>query len=374
MRIIFLLVALLFVLGIFAYIVRASFRVKKILCPRIPDKVIRVAAGLMGVLIVFSNLFAASLPAFVRKANAYGFALLLISFVILLILEILLFPVRLSKYKLLLYQKFVAGTALFAIIFTLFFGVFQAENIEIKEYHLSIKENTSLQSLRVVHLSDLHLGTIQDAAWLGNLVDKTNHLKPDMVLITGDLFDGDMQVLENPDTVGELLSSFETKYGTFLCWGNHDAGETFPQMREMVEGAGIVILEDGAQIVGDKLFAIGGRRDSGPIGEQGREREAVEARWSEQLENIPFIVMDHRPSNIEEYGDYVDLILSGHTHQGQVFPGSLVTDMIFPVDYGFYEKENGTQVIVSSGVGTWGPPIRLGTRSEIVLIEISFDS
>lgn len=86
---------------------------------------------------------------------------------------------------------------------------------------------------------------------------------------------------------------------------------------------------------------------------------------------MPVIVMDHQPANMIEYGNEVDLILSGHTHQGQIFPANLITNAMFTVDYGYYQKDKDSpQVIVTSGVGTWGPPLRIGTNSEIVQITI----
>jgi hypothetical protein len=112
--------------------------------------------------------------------------------------------------------------------------------------------------------------------------------------------------------------------------------------------------------------------DPSPIGGfNGLKRQDVSHLLKEIDSSMPTIVLDHTPSNLEQYSNDVDLILSGHTHRGQIFPGSLITNLVFEVDYGHFQKNaDSPQIIVTSGVGTWGMPMRVGTNNEIVEIYI----
>ena len=112
---------------------------------------------------------------------------------------------------------------------------------------------------------------------------------------------------------------------------------------------------------------MAGRKDSFPIGGQGDKREKL--TLPAKAGELPVIVMDHQPGNIRDYGEETDLILCGHTHQGQMFPFNLITNAVFDVDYGYYRaSDDSPQVIVTSGAGTWGPPQRVATDNEVAEI------
>lgn len=178
--------------------------------------------------------------------------------------------------------------------------------------------------------------------------------------------------LSNPSKGIELLSTIQSTYGVYACLGNHDAGRSYDQIVNFIDKSNIKLLND-EHVVIDNQFVVVGRRDSSPIGNQGNPRAITSEVMSDIDTNMPVIVMDHQPTNRIEYADDVDLILSGHTHQGQVFPANLITNAMFTVDYGHYQKNpNSPHVIVTSGAGTWGPPLRIGTNSEIALIKVDF--
>ena len=165
------------------------------------------------------------------------------------------------------------------------------------------------------------------------------------------------------------MKKLSATYGVWGCLGNHDAGATAADMRAFLQRCGIGILNDEYTIIADKLVLVG-RLDSSPIGGYGEI-----ARQEVSLEGVdpalPVIVMEHNPANISEYDSQFDLILCGHTHQGQLFPGNIITNWLYTVDYGYYRANDNTpQVIVSSGVGTWGVPMRVGTDCEIVKIHL----
>ena len=139
-------------------------------------------------------------------------------------------------------------------------------------------------------------------------------------------------------------------------------------MLDFLDGAGIRVLMDEAVVI-DQRFVLAGRRDSFPIGAHGDSRKNLEGLPDDK--SLPVIVLDHQPGNIDEYGNEADLILCGHTHQGQMFPFNLITNAVFDVDYGYYRAgETTPQVIVTSGAGTWGPPLRVATDNEVVEINL----
>jgi predicted MPP superfamily phosphohydrolase len=133
-----------------------------------------------------------------------------------------------------------------------------------------------------------------------------------------------------------------------------------------MEEADITVLRDSYQLIADSFYLVG--RDDA----HNSNRKELDTVISGIDKSLPVILMDHNPSYLED-GDnaQIDLQLSGHTHQGQFFPLNLVTDKVFEVDWGYLQKDH-MQVIVSNGFGTWGPPIRVGNRPEIVEIFIKF--
>ena len=250
------------------------------------------------------------------------------------------------------------------------YGFLHAKIIQVQEYSVSISAKESeVSSLRVVLLSDVHLGYITDEAYVARLVEAINSQGADFVCIAGDLFDGDVTSLDDREAIAGLFGSIESRYGVYACLGNHDAGAGYEEMVAFCQEAGIVLLEDETAVVEDVLV-ISGRRDLSPIGNQGATRE--EFAETAQMQTLPTIVLDHQPSSVSDYRAPVDLVLSGHTHKGQMFPFGLVTNAIFEVDYGYYETAAGVSVIVSSGAGTWGPPMRVASDSEIVSILLDF--
>ncbi|MFD2307022.1 metallophosphoesterase [Enterococcus termitis] len=267
----------------------------------------------------------------------------------------------------------LSAVVVVAVLF--FYGSWHAQQIQTKRYNVTIDSTVSdqQQKMNVVMISDVHLGYVNDEKKLKKIVNKINQLKPDVVFIAGDLFDGNYQALQNTAGIKRQFERLESTYGTYMCWGNHDAGETFEQMKTLVEEAGIMLLEDKMTVIGEELLIVG-RKDSRPIGAQDGARKSIQEPFKKVGDELPKIILDHQPSNIDEYHQANELILSGHTHQGQIFPFSLVTNAYFTVDYGYYRKnEHSPQVIVSSGVGTWGPPLRIGTQSEIVQIELTIN-
>lgn len=254
------------------------------------------------------------------------------------------------------------------ILITFLFGTIQAHRIQIVPYELTIKKPLE-HSMKVALISDLHLGYVNDEKKLKKIVQKINDLAVDSVWIAGDIFDSNYYAIKNPDQIVNELNRLQAHLGVYGVWGNHDAGSSFEQMKNLMDKTQVVMLED--EIINQGAFQIGGRLDARPIGDQGKKRKLIQNEINEQSNELPLFILDHQPSKLNEYDEKVDLVVAGHTHKGQIWPFGWITKKMFEVDYGHKTTQKGTQVVVSSGVGFWGPPIRIGTKSEIVILTIN---
>jgi predicted MPP superfamily phosphohydrolase len=269
--------------------------------------------------------------------------------------------------------RFCAGlTALVLAAGFVSYGLYNANQVKTVTYEIQTKEATLPVNMKIVLISDLHFGEINSEKLLESVVQNVNSLDPDIVCITGDIMNHNYNAIRNPNKVIELLKSIESAYGVFACLGNHDSGATLNQLIGMLEQSNVRLLND-EHIAIDGRLILAGRVDASPIGGfAGLKRKdfaAVLAGIGDT--NMPVVVMDHNPSHIDEYGGEVDLVLSGHTHKGQIFPGNLFTGAMFTVDYGHYQKNaESPHVIVSSGAGTWAMPMRIGTSNEVVGISL----
>ena len=250
------------------------------------------------------------------------------------------------------------------------FGLYNANQIKTVKYDIQLKDFL-LNDMKIVLISDLHLGGVNSEKNLKDMVDSINKVKPDIVCIAGDIFTDDFKLLQNPEKAASLFKSIESIYGVYACLGNHDGGPTLDLMMNFLKENKIKLLNDEYVIIDERL-ALFGRLDSSPIGGSGElKRHNISTAITSVSKEKPIIVIDHNPANIKEYGNETDLILSGHTHYGQIFPGNLMTKMIFTVAYGHYQKdENSPHVIVSSGAGTWRTPMRVGSKNEVVVVTV----
>ena len=219
-------------------------------------------------------------------------------------------------------------------------------------------------NLKIVHISDVHMGYIINKKKLRQYIDSVNAQEPDIVLITGDLFDGAIEPVID-QKMYEELTDIKTKLGVYVVTGNHEyIGGNKDVKVEYLKKSGLVVLEDSIALV-DNRFYIVGRND----------RSAESRKTTQELvqgidKSKPIILLDHQPYNLDESESAgVDLHLSGHTHDGQFFPINLITNAVYEVSAGYKLKGN-THIYVSSGLGLWGPPVRLGTKSEFVVINM----
>jgi uncharacterized protein len=232
------------------------------------------------------------------------------------------------------------------------------------------KSANGMESLNVVLISDIHLGTLIGNRHLERIIKKIDKLKPDLILLAGDVLDEDLKPVLQQNT-GELLRSFKAPLGVYAVMGNHEyIGGAEPAYNYLTQH-GITIIRDSIIKVNESFYIIG-RDDREKLRFTGIERKKLERLVSMANQQFPLIMMDHQPYNLLEKSRLgVDLQLSGHTHHGQLWPLNFVTGAIFEVSQG-YQQINNMHVYVSNGIGTWGPPVRIGNRPEIVYLTISF--
>ena len=269
-----------------------------------------------------------------------------------------------------LFRGIVAISVLFASCITCIYGFINARQIDHVSYKINLQKK-NISNLNVVMISDLHLGAVGSESKLETIVTEINTLKPDIICIAGDFFDTDFGAIKDPDSALKILLKLNSKYGTYACLGNHDAGKSHTQMTDFLKQANINLLNDDYVVI-DNRFVLLGRLDSSPIGGYNEnKRKELSDFFKNPDHNLPVIVIDHNPAKIDEYDNNFDLILCGHTHKGQLFPANLITNAMYTVDYGYYQKDaNSPHVVVSSGVGYWGMPMRVGTNCEIVSIQL----
>ncbi|MFR8547437.1 MAG: metallophosphoesterase [Lachnospiraceae bacterium] len=267
-------------------------------------------------------------------------------------------------------------------------GIWSAGTIRRTEYEVTIhKKAGDRKTLDIVLVADLHLGYSIGCWNMQQMVKKINAQKPDLVVIAGDIFDNEYEALDDPERLAKILSSIESTYGVYACYGNHDiqekilAGFTFPQeekkmsdprMDELLQKADIHLLRDEAVLIDDSFYVYG-RPDYERPG-RGIDKRKSAGEITQELDRTkPVIVIDHEPRELSALADAgVDLDLCGHTHDGQLFPGNIVTSFFWENSYG-YLKKGQMHNIVTSGVGVFGPNMRVGTKSEICTIRVNFD-
>lgn len=246
-------------------------------------------------------------------------------------------------------------------IIWLIYGLWNAANPQVKIVDIKIKNlPQEWKNKTIVQLSDLHLGYINGAEFLDNIVNKVNEINPDLVVITGDLFDGTDGALAS--AVGPL-SRLKAKNGSYFITGNHETYLGINKVLPILKEANIKILNN-EMVEMDGLQLIGIDYSAKNIG------EIIKSQRNFNSEKFS-ILLYHSPIHIKEAKENgIDLQLSGHTHKGQIFPFGYITKMIYNgYDYGL-KTEGDFNIYTTNGAGTWGPPIRTGNKPEIAVIRL----
>ena len=262
-------------------------------------------------------------------------------------------------------NKLIASLAIAAATAFSIYGIWNAFNPVVKRISVDIEnlpENWS--GKKIVHISDAHLGHVYGNSHLREIVGKINALKPDIIAITGDLFD---QIEENFDIFAESLGELKSEKGIFYVTGNHETYLGKERILAAARKAGMIALQDEARML-EGLQVIGidypDRMDTKDIAGVIGKIDGFDAQK-------PSVLLWHTPSHVEEIKRAgIDLQLSGHAHKGQIFPFGFITAAVFKgYDYGL-KREGNFSIYTTSGVGTWGPAMRTQKRSEIVEITL----
>jgi len=268
--------------------------------------------------------------------------------------------------------QFIGLAAWSAVFVLLAYGTWNASRPVIRRHRLTIaKSPPNLSRLSAVLVSDVHLGPVVANPRLEALIRLVNQLDPDIVFFVGDTIDENVTFFV-AQGMPEILRRLKTKFGAFAVLGNHEyIGGQSEQAVAALETAGLTVLRDNSLKVADSFYLVG-RDERIRGGFTGVPRAPLARIMADFDPFLPIILLDHQPIGLAESQQQgVDLQLSGHTHRGQFFPNNLITRRVFAVDWG-YLRIGSLQIIVSSGYGTWGPPIRIGSRPEVVHITIDF--
>ena len=259
------------------------------------------------------------------------------------------------------------ATTLLATGFAIWWGL---TRLAIRQVEVRIpKLPPAMDGFTIAHLSDLHLDLVHGREWLESVVEKTNALNPDLIAITGDLAEG--SVAQFRDEV-EPLRALSAPKGVFFVTGNHEYFHDLHGWLGLLGEFGIRVLRNERVAIegaGAEFDLAGVDDHDGSRIAPGHGADLPKALGNRDPDR-PVLLMAHQPRIIDEAARHgVDLVLSGHTHGGQIWPFSYLVYLQQPFVRGLKER-NGTQLYLSSGTGFWGPPMRLGTTAEIALITL----
>ncbi len=239
-------------------------------------------------------------------------------------------------------------------------------NPVVVSYDIEVAKETEINELKILMISDIHISETIGPQTITNLIDLSKEVEPDLILLAGDVIDSSIEPYYTHN-LGEIMSGLTAPMGVYAVLGNHEYyGDDIPTFIKEMNEIDIEVLTDEVTTI-DDLFYIVGRKDY-----SDRERVHI-AELTEELDHDkPIFLIDHQPREFDEvHAAGVDLMVSGHTHKGQLFPANLITNAIYENHYGHLQLDE-LHTIVSSGYGIWGPPFRIGSRSEVVEINVSF--
>lgn len=258
------------------------------------------------------------------------------------------------------------------------FGHNMAINPQIVHYKVEINKPAHVEHLRIVQLSDIHINEHTSTKMIQEMVEKVNALEPDFIVITGDTLDKSLKPFLE-DGFDKQFQQLKAKYGSYIIFGNHeylginDANNREDDIINAFKKANLKVLKDDIVYLDEVGITLIGRDDFSSSRYDIKRASLSDLILFTDTEK-PIILSDHQPRNIDEAAEQnVDLMLSGHTHGGQIFPVNILVAMMYKNAKGIYQDTNHHFTsIVSSGYGFGGLPIRLMTRSEIVVIDVSF--
>jgi len=248
---------------------------------------------------------------------------------------------------------------------TCIYGFFEARSIRVERVVVkTTKLPAGVNHLKIAQISDVHLGLLVGNERLKSILDKVRIERPDILVCTGDLVDGN---IDRMDQINVAINEINPRYGKFAVTGNHEYYAGLDRSIKFLQTFGFEVLRGETRNV-ENIIRIAGVDD--PAGGVSVEEASLLSSGSNTLFTL---FLKHRPQvDIKTLGLF-DLQLSGHTHRGQIFPFRFFTGMVYPMQNGFHELGKGSSLYTSRGSGTWGPPVRVLSPPEVTMIELVRD-
>lgn len=328
----------------------------------------------------------------IRRISTYWIGIMLYSLLYVVLFDLLRLIAKHTKLKnTLLFSRgsviSIGSVVVACAVATCLYGIFNARNIKVNEYSVTVNKSCgSDKHLKAVLVADLHMGYAIGVDHITNMVEKINQQNADIVIIAGDIFDNSYDGMDDPEGIKAQLKSIKSKYGVYAVYGNHDIDEkilmgfTFDwggkqlhneKMTNFMKECNIKLINDESVLINDEFYLVGRRDTDKPSTEDGTRAEISEL--TKDLDKTkPIFVLSHEPDELQKTADAgADIDFSGHTHDGQLFPGNLTIGLFWENPCGMIKKDN-MYSIVTSGVGVYGTFMRVGTDAEICSVDIDF--
>lgn len=328
----------------------------------------------------------------IRRISTYWIGIMLYSLLYVVLFDLLRLIAKHTKIKnTLLFSRgsviSIGSVVVACAVATCLYGIFNARNIKVNEYSVTVNKSCgSDKHLKAVLVADLHMGYAIGVDHITNMVEKINQQNADIVIIAGDIFDNSYDGMDDPEGIKAQLKSIKSKYGVYAVYGNHDIDEkilmgfTFDwggkqlhseKMTNFMKECNIKLINDESVLINDEFYLLG-RRDTDKPGTEDGTRAEISELTKDLDKTKPIFVLSHEPDELQKTADAgADIDFSGHTHDGQLFPGNLTIGLFWENPCGMIKKDN-MYSIVTSGVGVYGTFMRVGTDAEICSVDIDF--
>lgn len=328
----------------------------------------------------------------IRRISTYWIGIMLYSLLYVVLFDLLRLIAKHTKLKnTLLFSRgsviSIGSVVVACAVATCLYGIFNARNIKVNEYSVTVNKSCgSEKHLKAVLVADMHMGYAIGVDHITNMVEKINQQDADIVIIAGDIFDNSYDGMDDPEGIKAQLKSIKSKYGVYAVYGNHDIDEkilmgfTFDwggkqlhneKMTNFMKECNIKLINDESVLINDEFYLVG-RRDTDKPGTEDGTRAEISELTKDLDKTKPIFVLSHEPDELQKIADAgADIDFSGHTHDGQLFPGNLTIGLFWENPCGMIKKDN-MYSIVTSGVGVYGTFMRVGTDAEICSVDIDF--
>lgn len=328
----------------------------------------------------------------IRRISTYWIGIMLYSLLYVVLFDLLRLIAKHTKLKnTLLFSRgsviSIGSVVVACAVATCLYGIFNARNIKVNEYSVTVNKSCgSDKHLKAVLVADLHMGYAIGVDHITNMVEKINQQDADIVIIAGDIFDNSYDGMDDPEGIKAQLKSIKSKYGVYAVYGNHDIDEkilmgfTFDwggkqlhneKMTNFMKECNIKLINDESVLINDEFYLVG-RRDTDKPGTEDGTRAEISELTKDLDKTKPIFVLSHEPDELQKTADAgADIDFSGHTHDGQLFPGNLTIGLFWENPCGMIKKDD-MYSIVTSGVGVYGTFMRVGTDAEICSVDIDF--